>query len=73
MAGQKEREKYSTPLMLITPSLPQFAADIATIRPVYVRGDVAHYLLTRTIDGVVRGYPVYFTRGTDGLWKLVQF
>ncbi|HEY0372360.1 MAG TPA: hypothetical protein VGD79_10180 [Thermoanaerobaculia bacterium] len=73
LAGQKERDKYRAPLTLIAPSLPQFAAEIATIRPVYVRGEVAHYLLTRTIDGVVHGYPVYFTRGSDGVWKLVQF
>ena len=72
-AGDKEREKYRAALHLIAPSLPQFAADIAVIRPVYVRGDVAYYLLTRTIDGVIRGYPIYFARGNDGLWKLVQF
>lgn len=72
-AGDKEREKYRAPLNLIAPSLPQLAADIAVIRPVYVRGDVAYYLLTRTINGVVRGYPVYFARSNDGLWKLVQF
>jgi hypothetical protein len=72
-AGDKEREKYRAPLELILPSLPQFAAEIANLRLIYVRGDVAHYYATRTIDGVVHGYPVYFVRGNDGVWKLVQF
>jgi len=73
MASDAEREKYRAPLQLIVPSLPQFAAEIAALRLIYIRGGVAHYYATRVIDGVVRGYPVYFTRGSDGAWKLVQF
>ena len=72
-AGDAEREKYRGPLQLIQPTLPEFAADMATIRPIYVRGDIAYYLLTRTINGTTQGFPVYFNRGTDGLWKIVQY
>jgi len=72
-AGDDEREKYRAPLMLIKPSLPQLAAEMATIRPVYVRGDIAKYLLTRSNNGVLEGYFVYFARGTNGLWAIVQF
>jgi hypothetical protein len=72
-AGDEEREKYRAPLTLIKPSLPQLAAEMATIRPVYVRGDIAKYLLTRSNNGVLEGYFVYFARGTNGLWAIVQF
>jgi hypothetical protein len=68
-----EREKNEALLQLIQPTLPQFAAEMATIRAVYVRGDVAHYLLTRTVNGTTQGFPVYFNRGADGLWKIVQY
>jgi hypothetical protein len=68
-----ERTKYEGALRLIRPTLPEFASGLQSIYPVWIRGSVAHYLLTRTEDAHVRGYYVYFARDSDGLWKVTQF
>jgi hypothetical protein len=67
------RGKYEGALRLISPTLAEFATGLATIHPVWIRGDVAHYLLTRTEEGTIRGYHVYFSRDADGRWKVTQF
>lgn len=73
MAGDAERGKYRPALNLIRPTIAQFAADIAGLHLVYIRGNTAHYILTRVVNGATRGYPVYFVRGSDGVWALAQF
>lgn len=73
LAGERERAKYRPALTAMITDLPRIAADMRTIRPVSLSGGVAHYLLTRTIDGRVHGFRVYFARANDGQWKLVQF
>lgn len=73
LAGGAARDKYRSRLTLIRASLPQFATGIRTLHSVWIREDVAHYLMTRTEDGRLKGYHVYFTRDANGLWKIVQF
>ncbi|HEX2831865.1 MAG TPA: hypothetical protein VHW00_02560 [Thermoanaerobaculia bacterium] len=71
--AESKHEKYRSPLTLIRPALPQYAADTRRILPVEIRGDTAHYLLPRVQGVETHGYHVYFARGSNGLWKIVQF
>lgn len=73
MLDDATRAKYRGPLRLIRPTLAVFASEIGTIDAVYIRGGVGHYILTRRIKGETFGYPVYFQRRADGIWRLVQF
>jgi hypothetical protein len=73
MLDDATRAKYRGPLRLIQRSLAAFAAEIGTIDAVYIQGGVGYYILTRRIEGETFGYPVYFQRRADGLWRLVQF
>ena len=67
------RNKYEKALRLIAPTLPRFAAGLRNIYPMAIRYDTAAYLLTRPENGQIRGYHLYFTRDTDGRWKVTQF
>lgn len=71
--AQSSHEKYRAPLALIRPTLPQYAAATRRIVPVDIGDTTAHYLLTRVQNGETHGYHVYFARGSNGLWKIVQF
>jgi hypothetical protein len=73
LADSAARNKYFGPLTLIQPTLSQFAAGITTIQPIFIHANVAHYLLTRTENGQLTGYHVYFARDSNGIWKVVQF
>ncbi len=67
------RPEYERAFNLIRPSLPSFAAGLNAIEPIWIHGSAAHYLLTRTEEGRLRGYHVYFVRDGDGLWRIAQF
>jgi hypothetical protein len=73
LADSAARNKYYGPLNLIKPTLSQFAAGLTTIQPIFIHASVAHYLLTRTENGKLMGYHVYFVRDANGVWKVVQF
>jgi len=73
LASDGVRDKYRSRLTLIRDSLPQFAGGIRTIHPVWILDETAHYLMTRTENGRLKGYHVYFARDASGLWKIVQF
>jgi hypothetical protein len=72
LAGDLVRQKYALRFNLIRPSLPRFAAGIQTIQPMSIRGNVAHYLLTRVEDARLKGYHVYFVRDSAGVWRIAQ-
>jgi len=71
--GSRAREKYQRGLTLIESNLEAFGASIRTIRPLWVTGSAAEYLLTRDVDGTLQGYYVHFARDTNGVWRIVQF
>jgi hypothetical protein len=73
IAGTHAQSKYRKPLTAIRARLPQFAAALADIRPVWITGRAAHYLLVRPENGTPFGYHVYFVRGDDGVWRVIQF
>jgi hypothetical protein len=73
IAGTQAQAKYRKPLTAIRARLPQFAATLANIRPIWITGRAAHYLLVRTENGSPFGYHVYFVRGDDGVWRVIQF
>lgn len=59
--------------MFMQPYLSQFAASIRDIWLLSFDEQVAHYLLTRNVNSVNRGYHAYFGRDRHGVWKLIQF
>lgn len=67
------KPRYRKAFTLIQPTLPQFAAGLRTLEPIWITGSTAHYLLTRVESGRLRGYHVYFSRDESGLWKIAQF
>jgi hypothetical protein len=71
--AEGSREKYRRPLLLTRSVLPDFVRSVVSLRPLELGGDSAHYLLTRTEDGQVFGYHVYFVLDPDGTWKIAQF
>ena len=73
MADETTRIKYRSAFKSLNAFLPQVAADLAQIRTVYIRGDVAHYLVALPVNGQVYGGHVYFERGADGLWRIAMF
>jgi len=73
MASSGAREKYTRALQLFGAHLPDVAADMAGIVPVYVRGDFAKYLLIRSGGGREAAFYVYFVRNSDGFWRIAQF
>jgi len=73
LANDEIRAKYRSALQALGSSLPAFAAAVQDIRPIWIRGNLAHYLLVKTEQGSPYGYHVYFGRGTDGLWHVMQF
>lgn len=73
LADDSTRRKYADAFRLIQSSLPRFAAGIRTIKPVWITGKAAHYLMTRLEDGQLHAYHVYFVRDASGVWKVAQF
>jgi hypothetical protein len=71
--GASARDKYEGVLRSGSQSLPAYSSSISGFHPVAVDGDTAHYLLVRTVDGRQVGFHVYFARGGDGVWRLLQF
>lgn len=71
-AAGTTRDKYEPVLQLIRPSLREFATGVRDLRPLWIGGDTAHYLLVRVENGRDVGYHVYFARDASGLWKIVQ-
>jgi hypothetical protein len=67
------REKYEGALRAAAAALPDYVASLRGLHAVSVRGDVAHYLLRRLQNGRTVGYHVYFSRDSNGVWRLVQF
>ena len=67
------QQKYGSTLRTIRPSLSAYIQSIVSIDPVWIRGNAARYLLRRVQNGRTFGYHVYFTRGSDGVWRLTQF
>jgi hypothetical protein len=75
LANDTARDSYRRSLQALAGSngLPAFAAAIQDIRPMWIRGSVAHYLLVKTENGQPFGYHVYFVRNGDGRWHVLQF
>jgi len=73
LADGEVRTKYKPALDLIRPTLPQFAAGLETIEPVWISANAAHYLLIRNEEGRRHGYHIYMVRDASGRWKISQF
>ena len=63
---------YGPVLQTIQPTLPQFAASLELEGPVWITNRAAHYLITQIRDGTTFGYHLYFSRMSDGSWKIVK-
>jgi len=73
LADVEVQEKYKPALELIRPTLPDFAAGLGSIEPMWITANAAHYLLVRTEDGRRHGYHMYLLRDANGHWKIAQF
>lgn len=71
--AESKREKYRSALLLMSPTLPEYAQGIRTIVPLSIGQNTAQYLMRRNESGTNAGYYVSFGRGRDGIWKIVQF
>lgn len=73
LSDDERRAKYRPALEALGTGLPAYADAIADIRPVWIHGNAAHYLMLKPEEGQVFGYHVYFVRGADGRWRVQQF
>lgn len=71
--ADEKQAKYRPALEALGTGLPAYAAAIADIRPIWIHGNVAHYLIVKPEQGSVYGYHVYFVRDARGNWRVLQF
>lgn len=75
-AGSSQ-EKYRTSFGRLGDRLVDVVGNMKALRLVYAKDQIAKYDIGRDIvfDGQLRtiSYPVYFSKDTDGIWKIDQF
>jgi hypothetical protein len=71
------KETYQQAFNVIIDDLPQIVSDMRDIEMIYLSDGVAKYRINRVhdIDGTLQTitYYIYFTRDSDGLWKIERF
>lgn len=74
---ETSRSTYQQALGIMIDDLPQLISDMQTIELIYVTEDTAKYRINRlqNIDGslVTITYYIYFSKDSDGLWKIREF
>ncbi|HEY6214516.1 MAG TPA: hypothetical protein VIW45_19620 [Vicinamibacterales bacterium] len=75
LAGDDAKANYGEALLAMAAAgrLTTYVASLQDLRAIWIHGNAAHYLLTRTESGDTFGYHVYFVRGGDGVWRVIQF
>ena len=73
IAGAERKAKYRPALEVLGTGLPAYAAKVTDIRPIWIHGNAAHYLMVKNENGSAYGYHVYFVRDADGFWRVLQF
>ena len=65
-------ERYSPVLSQLQGSLPQFIANFSEIQLAGFHGQIAEYVLPRAGDGQQAAFLIYFTRASDGTWRIAS-
>lgn len=63
------KEKYTATFNAI-PDLKVAAAQMGTIKQNILNENFAEYLIIQEKDGKKYAYPLYFTQGVDGIWRI---
>lgn len=64
------QDKYQEIFDTLRDDLPTIVDQLGTLKRGPIGSEMAEYLVTRDLGGQQTAFPVYFLRGTDGVWRI---
>jgi hypothetical protein len=62
--------KYAPVFEVLLPHMPEIVASYSPLKRVSISENMGEYAVTRTINGEMKIFFIYYLRGADGVWRL---